>query len=95
MALERLTQFRILKDIHVMKLRAEVAQRGDRLGRKAALREIGIAFHEQHHRRAGEFLADSSIHIHLHSPAMTYALNYGGRWPILQTDFWCSAQAEQ
>src|ERR1700733_16318552 len=84
---ERLAQFRIVEDIDVMKLGAKVAQRCDRLGRKSALRKVGVAFHEQHHRGGGEFFADPIVDIHRNSPAVTCTLNYGGRWPILQTAF--------
>src|SRR5579863_2209541 len=87
MAFERFAQLRIFENIDVMKLRAKVAQRRNRLGRKPALREVGVALHEQHHRGAGQFLLDPFGHIHRRSPALMYALNYGGRWPILQTAF--------
>src|ERR1700674_1149844 len=64
-AFERLAQLRVIEDIDVMKLGAEIAQCGDGLCRKAALRKVGVAFHEQHHRRGSEFLANSIVNFHL------------------------------
>src|SRR5690606_8243418 len=51
-------------DIDVRELGADGAQRGDGLGREAALRKIRRALHVEEHRVLRELLANTVVHIH-------------------------------
>ncbi len=62
--LQRLAHFRVLENIHMRELRLAGAQGAHGLSRKAALREIGRAFHVQHHRGGGELAFDPFNSIH-------------------------------
>ncbi|NBQ16648.1 MAG: hypothetical protein EBU31_19025 [Proteobacteria bacterium] len=80
---------------------AHRTQRGDRLRREAALREVRRALHEQHHRLRGDLALDAIDDVHAlprvgcGSRAADTALNYGGWQSILQTPLTGRSKSKQ